>query len=146
MECDLPVWDPGIPVWSGDQKTWVLALEDHITNKAIISVTPSLQIYLIFIYPLSSHSQGYWGVYMAMYVRDVWKLQSSIKCRGFQNMSFQEYEVCFSLRIFLTYINFVLCLSRSNITTVWPLHKMAYYLVITVYIFIHCTTCIFVIF
>lgn len=57
----LPVQDPGIPVWSGDQKTWVLALEDPITNKAIISVTPSLWTYLIFVYPLSSHSPGYWG-------------------------------------------------------------------------------------
>lgn len=44
---------------------------------------------------------------MTTYVTEVWKLQSTITCRRFQNLSFQEHGGRSSLSIFFTYINFM---------------------------------------
>lgn len=74
---------------------------------------------------------------MTTYVTEVWKLQSTITCRRFQNLSFQEHGGRSLLSIFFTYINFMsYVFFTSVIYRGERYHSVIFYTVHTTYLFV----------
>ena len=82
---------------------------------------------------------------MTTYVTEVWKLKSTITCRGFQNLPFQEHGGQSSLSIFFTYINFMffseVLFTEESMTSLQngsllSYHNVIFYTLHTTYLFV----------